>query len=119
MKEFPAKVKELDELAGSKKWSLSRLEEIHEEAKITVGGALDGGQVQVGSKRKRADDGGQFYNMFYLMFYLIAFLLDAVPVNGQDAKLPCNKWIVELVDDIKPEISELMGELNGNILSLD
>ena len=115
MKEFPAKVKELDELAGSKKWSLSRLEEIHEEAKITVGGALDGGQVQVGSKRKRADDGGQFYNMFYL----IVFILDAVPVNGQDAKLPCNKWIVELVDDIKPEISELMGELNGNNLSLD
>ena len=115
MKEFPAKVKELDELAGSKKWSLSRLEEIHEEAKITVGGALDGGQVQVGSKRKRADDGGQFYNMFYL----IVFILDAVPVNGQDAKLPCNKWIVELVDDIKPEISELMGELNWNILSLD
>ena len=115
MKEFPAKVKELDELAGSKKWSLSRLEEIHEEAKITVGGALDGGQVQVGSKRKRADDGGQFYNMFYW----IAFILDAVPVNGQDAKLPCNKWIVELVDDIKPEISELMGELNGNNLSLD
>jgi len=90
LKEFPAKVKELDELAGSKKWSLSRLEEIHEEAKITVGGALDGGSVQVGTKRKRADDG------------------DAVPVNGQDAKLPCNKWIVELVDDIKPEISELM-----------
>ena len=115
MKEFPAKVKELDELAGSKKWSLSRLEEIHEEAKITVGGALDGGQVQVGSKRKRADDGGQFDNMFYL----IAFILDAVPVNGQDAKLPCNKWIVELVDDIKPEISELMGELNGNNLVLD
>ena len=108
-------MKELDELAGSKKWSLSRLEEIHEEAKITVGGALDGGQVQVGSKRKRADDGGQFYNMFYL----ISFILDAVPVNGQDAKLPCNKWIVELVDDIKPEISELMGELNGNNLSLN
>ena len=113
MKEFPAKVKELDELAGSKKWSLSRLEEIHEEAKITVGGALDGGSVQVGTKRKRADDGGQFYKMFYV----IAFSLDAVPVNGQDAKLPCNKWIVELVDDIKPEISELMGKLIWNILS--
>lgn len=51
-------MKELDELAGSKKWSLSRLDEIHEEAKVTVGGALDGGSVQVGSKRKRADDGG-------------------------------------------------------------
>ena len=37
---------------------------------------------------------------------------DAVPVNGQDAKLPCNKWIVELVDDIKPEISELMGRFS-------
>ena len=61
MKEFPAKVKELDELAGSKKWSLSRLEEIHEEAKVTVGGALDGGSVQVGAKRKRSDDGGKFF----------------------------------------------------------
>ena len=40
-----------------------------------------------------------------------SFILDAVPVNGQEAKLPCNKWIVELVDDIKPEISELMGRL--------
>ena len=40
-------------------------------------------------------------------------------MNGQDAKLPCNKWIVELVDDIKPEISELMGKLNWNILSPD
>ena len=107
MKEFPAKVKELDELAGSKKWSLSRLEEIHEEAKITVGGALDGGSVQVGTKRKRADDGGELF----FMVFVIALILDAVPVNGQDAKLPCNKWIVELVDDIKPEISELMGEL--------
>ena len=53
-------MKELDELAGSKKWSLSRLEEIHEEAKVTVGGALDGGSVQVGAKRKRSDDGGKF-----------------------------------------------------------
>lgn len=54
-------MKELDELAGSKKWSLSRLEEIHEEAKVTVGGALDGGSVQVGAKRKRSDDGGKFF----------------------------------------------------------
>ena len=56
---------------------------------------------------------------FFILFNVIAFILDAVPVNGQDAKLPCNKWIVELVDDIKPEISELMGKLNWNILSPD
>lgn len=86
-KEFPAKVKELDELAGSRKWSLKRLEEIHKEAQVTMEAE---GPVQIGSKRKRVDDG------------------DALPVNGTGPKLPCNKWIVELVDDIKPEISELM-----------
>ena len=32
------------------------------------------------------------------------------PVNGEVPEFPCNKWIVELVDDIKPDISELMGE---------
>ena len=45
------------------------------------------------------------------LLHIQILILDAVPVNGQEAKLPCNKWIVELVDDIKPEISELMGRL--------
>jgi len=85
-KEFPSKVKQLDELAGSEKWSLSRLADINSESKKSTGE-----KVVTGIKRKRADNG------------------DGVPaVNGDVPEFPCNKWIVELVDDIKPDISELM-----------
>ena len=48
-------------------------------------------------------------SFLHQLLHIQILILDAVPVNGQEAKLPCNKWIVELVDDIKPEISELMG----------
>ena len=58
-KEFPAKVKDLDQLAASKKWSLCRLTEIEEEAKKTVTfGAID--VLEPAQKRKRLDTGGNF-----------------------------------------------------------
>jgi len=87
-KEFPAKVAKLDELSGSEKWSLSRLSEVHEEARQTVTSAEAAAGAVVGVKRKRNDDG------------------DGVTSTVQ--MYPSNKWIVSLVDDIKPEISELM-----------
>jgi len=86
-KEFPSKVKKLDERAGSDKWALARLADIHAESKKSTGSD----KVVTGVKRKRGDHG------------------DAA-VNGGDEvpEFPCNKWIVELVDDIKPDISTLM-----------
>merc|ERR1712106_676692 len=86
-KEFPSKVKKLDERAGSEKWALARLADIHAESKKSTGSD----KVVTGVKRKRGDNG------------------DA-PVNGgvEVPEFPCNKWIVELVDDIKPDISTLM-----------
>ena len=55
--EFPSKVKKLDEQAGSDKWSLSRLSEIHSESKKSTGD-----RVVTGVKRKRMEHGdGKFF----------------------------------------------------------
>ena len=60
--EFPAKVKELDELAGSKKWSLERLSEIEKESKaslIMVGSRLTNqNESEPLTKRKRLEGTG-------------------------------------------------------------
>jgi proteasome activator subunit 3 (PA28 gamma) len=91
-KEFPAKVKELDELAGSKKWSLERLSEIEKESKaslIMVGSRLTNqNESEPLTKRKRLEGTDS-------------------EINGVSG-IPCNKGILDLIDDIKPDISELM-----------
>jgi len=87
-KEFPTKVKELDELAGSKKWSLERLGEIEKESKATLDGVANS-ESEPAAKRKRVEDGDR-------------------AVNGIVSAIPCNQWIIALIDEIKPDISELM-----------
>lgn len=82
--EFPAKVAALDERSRSDKWSLDRLDEIHHQAKST--GVYENNH-QPPAKRAKVDAKGDCGN------------LDAIESN---------KFLIELIDEIKPEISTLM-----------
>jgi len=85
-KDFPSKVAELDERSRSPKWSLDRLDEIHAQAKSTALYSHKSNEDAPPAKRAKVSADGDSNK-------------DEIVVNAP---------LIEMIDEIKPEISTLM-----------
>jgi proteasome activator subunit 3 (PA28 gamma) len=100
VKQFPKKVLHLETLLGSEKFNISKLAEVHSDLNIPVPNPqpiLNNNDDKVSKKRKMEMNND----------------VDGTKVYAFSAgTVPCNKFIIELVDILKPHIRQLVEDTN-------